>query len=117
MTTKVLTLQEATRATLLCPTLTEGKLRYDFGDASGLTPKHMMYSLGAGFVPPPHAGGLRYHGIAPLVSYLVKLGLSTSAATDSWVWRHTKTVEVPVKRQPLRALPLPLDLKQFLLYS
>ncbi|OPX32403.1 MAG: TrpB-like pyridoxal-phosphate dependent enzyme [Gemmatimonadaceae bacterium 4484_173] len=60
----------------VCPTLTEGKLKYDFGDASGLTPKYMMYSLGAGFVPPPiHAGGLRYHGMAPLVSHLVKLGL------------------------------------------
>ncbi|MCK5132777.1 MAG: TrpB-like pyridoxal phosphate-dependent enzyme [Candidatus Sabulitectum sp.] len=59
-----------------CPTLTEGKLRYDFGDASGLTPKYMMYTLGAGFIPPPiHAGGLRYHGMAPLVSHLVKLGI------------------------------------------
>ncbi len=60
----------------VCPTLTEGKLKYDFGDASGLTPKYMMYTLGAGFVPPPiHAGGLRYHGMAPLVSHLVKLGM------------------------------------------
>jgi len=60
----------------VCPTLTRGKLRYDYGDASGLTPKYMMYTLGAGFVPPPiHAGGLRYHGMSPLVSHLVKLGL------------------------------------------
>jgi tryptophan synthase beta chain len=64
-----------------CPTLTRGKLMYDHGDASGLTPKYMMYSLGAGFVPPPiHAGGLRYHGMSPLVSHLVKLGLVTPVA-------------------------------------
>ncbi len=65
----------------VCPTLTEGKLRYDFGDASGLTPRYMMYTLGAGFVPPPiHAGGLRYHGMAPLVSHLVKLGMVNPVA-------------------------------------
>lgn len=64
-----------------CPTLTRGKLMYDHGDASGLTPKYMMYSLGAGFVPPPiHAGGLRYHGMAPLVSHLVKLGMVSPVA-------------------------------------
>ncbi len=67
----------------VCPTLTEGKLKYDFGDASGLTPKYMMYTLGAGFVPPPiHAGGLRYHGMAPLVSHLVKLGLVNPVAYE-----------------------------------
>lgn len=65
----------------VCPTLTEGKLKYDFGDSSGLTPKYMMYTLGSGFVPPPiHAGGLRYHGMAPLVSHVVKLGLANPIA-------------------------------------
>ena len=65
----------------VCPTLTKGKLMYDFGDASGLTRRYMMYTLGAGFVPPPiHAGGLRYHGMAPLVSHLVKLGLINPVA-------------------------------------
>jgi len=68
---------------VVCPTLTEGKLRYDYGDASGLTPKYMMYTLGAGFVPPPiHAGGLRYHGMAPLVSHLVKLGMVDPIALE-----------------------------------
>jgi tryptophan synthase beta chain len=58
-----------------CPTLTQGVYGYDFGDASGLTPLLPMHTLGHGFVPPPvHAGGLRYHGMAPLVSALVKAG-------------------------------------------
>lgn len=58
-----------------CPTLTQGVYGYDFGDASGLTPLLPMYTLGHGFVPPPvHAGGLRYHGMAPLVSALVQAG-------------------------------------------
>ena len=59
-----------------CPTLTGGDLRYDHGDSVGLTPLLYMYSLGMDFVPPPiHAGGLRYHGMAPLVSHLVRSGL------------------------------------------
>ncbi len=58
-----------------CPTLTQGVYGYDFGDASGLTPLLPMHTLGHGFVPPPvHAGGLRYHGMAPLVSALVQAG-------------------------------------------
>lgn len=56
-----------------CPTLTKGKFRYDFGDNAGMTPLLPMHSLGADFIPPPiHAGGLRYHGMAPLVSHLAK---------------------------------------------
>ncbi len=51
-----------------CPTLTKGEFRYDYGDTVGLTPLIKMYTLGADFIPPPiHAGGLRYHGDAPLV--------------------------------------------------
>jgi tryptophan synthase beta chain len=58
-----------------CPTLTRGIYAYDFGDMVGLTPLVKMYTLGHGFVPPPiHAGGLRYHGDAPLVCQLVKSG-------------------------------------------
>ncbi len=50
-----------------CPTLTRGVYRYDFGDTMGMTPLMPMYTLGHDFVPPPmHAGGLRYHGDAPL---------------------------------------------------
>jgi len=60
----------------VCPTLTEGNLKYDHGDSVGLTPLLYMYTLGMDFVPPPiHAGGLRYHGMAPLVSHLAKKGI------------------------------------------
>jgi tryptophan synthase beta chain len=59
-----------------CPSLTRGHYAYDFGDTGQMTPLVKMHTLGAGFIPPPnHAGGLRYHGMAPLVSHVVKLGL------------------------------------------
>jgi tryptophan synthase beta chain len=54
-----------------CPTLTQGEYRYDFGDTAGMTPLIKMYTLGHDFVPPAiHTGGLRYHGMAPLVALL-----------------------------------------------
>jgi tryptophan synthase beta chain len=56
-----------------CPTLTMGKLAYDYGDVAATTPLLYMYTLGHGFVPPGiHAGGLRYHGMAPMVSAMVR---------------------------------------------
>jgi len=56
-----------------CPTLTRGKLAYDFGDTAGYTPLLKMYTLGHNFMPPAiHAGGLRYHGMAPTISNLLK---------------------------------------------
>ncbi|MGQ9659133.1 MAG: TrpB-like pyridoxal phosphate-dependent enzyme [Thermochromatium sp.] len=59
-----------------CPTLTKGLFAYDFGDTARLTPLCKMFTLGADFVPPGfHAGGLRYHGMAPQVSHLAALGL------------------------------------------
>ncbi|MBD0301046.1 MAG: TrpB-like pyridoxal phosphate-dependent enzyme, partial [Tolypothrix sp. T3-bin4] len=59
-----------------CPTLTKGKYTYDFGDTSHLTPLVKMHTLGSSFVPQGfHAGGLRYHGMAPLLSHVVDLGL------------------------------------------
>jgi tryptophan synthase beta chain len=59
-----------------CPSLTRGEHRYDHGDGVGLTPLLHMHTLGMDFVPPSiHAGGLRYHGMAPLVSHLVRLGI------------------------------------------
>lgn len=59
-----------------CPTLTRAPYRYDFGDTAGMTPLLMMHTLGHTFVPPGiHAGGLRYHGMAPLVSLLVEQGV------------------------------------------
>jgi tryptophan synthase beta chain len=58
-----------------CPTLTEGSFEYDFGDTVGLTPLLKMYTLGHEFVPPSiHAGGLRYHGDAPIICSLVRHG-------------------------------------------
>ncbi len=59
-----------------CPTLTRGHFAYDFGDLAGLTPLLKMHTLGSKFVPPGiHAGGLRYHGMSPIVSALVRDGL------------------------------------------
>jgi tryptophan synthase beta chain len=56
-----------------CPTLTRGLFAYDFGDTSKLTPLVPMHTLGHDFIPEPiHAGGLRYHGVAPLISQLVR---------------------------------------------
>jgi tryptophan synthase beta chain len=64
-----------------CPTLTKGPYAYDFGDVAGLTPLLKMYTLGHGFIPPPvHAGGLRYHGMAPIVCHLLSLGLIEARA-------------------------------------
>ncbi len=64
-----------------CPTLTAGELRYDFGDTARTTPLMWMYTLGHDFMPPKiHAGGLRYHGMAPTVSHLYHLGLIEAVA-------------------------------------
>jgi tryptophan synthase beta chain len=62
-----------------CPTLTRGKFAYDFGDTGHLTPLVKMHTLGSTFIPPGfHSGGLRYHGMAPLVSHVQDLGLIES---------------------------------------
>ncbi len=59
-----------------CPTLTRGKYAYDFGDTAHLTPLVKMHTLGSAFIPPAfHAGGLRYHGMAPMISHIYELGL------------------------------------------
>ncbi len=64
-----------------CPTLTKGVYAYDFGDAIGMTPLMKMHTLGHDFVPDPiHAGGLRYHGMAPLISHVYELGLLEAEA-------------------------------------
>ncbi|MCD6452675.1 MAG: TrpB-like pyridoxal phosphate-dependent enzyme [Dehalococcoidales bacterium] len=64
-----------------CPTLTKGPYAYDFGDSAGLTPLMKMYTLGHDFIPPPvHAGGLRYHGMAPIICHLYNLGLVEARA-------------------------------------
>ena len=64
-----------------CPTLTRGKYAYDFGDTAHLTPLVKMHTLGSTFIPPGfHAGGLRYHGMSPLVSHAKELGLIEARA-------------------------------------
>jgi tryptophan synthase beta chain len=64
-----------------CPTLTSGRFEYDFGDTAGMTPLLAMYTLGHDFVPPTiHAGGLRYHGDAPIISNLVQAGRMEAVA-------------------------------------
>lgn len=64
-----------------CPSLTKGRYAYDFGDTGHLTPLTKMHTLGSTFIPPGfHAGGLRYHGMAPLVSHIKELGLIEATA-------------------------------------
>lgn len=72
-----------------CPTMTHGPFAYDYGDTAKLTPLLKMYTLGHSFIPPGiHAGGLRYHGCAPLVSLLVNKGLVTPfAVTQTEIFR------------------------------
>jgi tryptophan synthase beta chain len=64
-----------------CPSLTRGVYAYDFGDTAGMTPLMKMHTLGHEFIPDPiHAGGLRYHGMAPLISHVYELGLMEAEA-------------------------------------
>ena len=64
-----------------CPSLTRGRYAYDFGDTAGFTPLLKMHTLGHDFVPDPiHAGGLRYHGMSPLLSHIYELGLIEAVA-------------------------------------
>jgi len=75
-----------------CPTLTAGRFEYDFGDTAGFTPLLPMYTLGHDFVPPSiHAGGLRYHGDAPIISALVRSGRMEAVA-----YPQSKTFEAAV---------------------
>ena len=77
---------------LACPSLSKGVYAYDFGDAGKLIPLAKMYTLGHGFIPPSvHAGGLRYHGAAPIVSLLNHLGLIRAEAL-----RQKETFEAAV---------------------
>jgi tryptophan synthase beta chain len=76
-----------------CPTLTRGTYSYDYGDTAGLTPLMPMYTLGHDFVPPPvHAGGLRYHGDAPMVCGLVRAGVVEARA-----YRQRETFEAALR--------------------
>jgi len=76
-----------------CPTMTRGPFAYDFGDTAKTTPLLAMYTLGHDFVPAPiHAGGLRYHGMAPIISHLVKEKIIEARAYD-----QLETFEAGVK--------------------
>jgi tryptophan synthase beta chain len=76
-----------------CPTLTRGVYAYDYGDTAGLTPLMPMFTLGHDFVPPPvHAGGLRYHGDAPMLCGLVKAG-----AVEARAYKQNETFEAAVR--------------------
>ena len=76
-----------------CPSLTRGRYAYDFGDTAGLTPLTKMHTLGSTFMPPGfHAGGLRYHGMAPLVSHIKELGL-----IDAVAYRQTEVFAAGVQ--------------------
>jgi tryptophan synthase beta chain len=64
-----------------CPSFTRGRYAYDFGDTAGMTPLLKMHTLGHDFIPDPiHAGGLRYHGMSPLLSHIYELGLIEAVA-------------------------------------
>jgi tryptophan synthase beta chain len=64
-----------------CPTMTKGPFAYDYGDNAKMAPIVKMYTLGHGYMPPPiHAGGLRYHGMAPIISHLLDLGFVEARA-------------------------------------
>ncbi len=66
-----------------CPSLTRGTYAYDYGDTAGLTPLLKMHTLGHDFIPDPiHAGGLRYHGMSPLLSHIYELGLIEAVAKN-----------------------------------
>ena len=76
-----------------CPSMTRGKYAYDFGDTSHLTPLVKMHTLGSTFIPPGfHAGGLRYHGMSPLVSHIKELGL-----IDAKAYHQTRCFEAAVQ--------------------
>jgi len=96
-----------------CPTLTAGRFDYDFGDTAGTTPLLAMYTLGHDFIPPPiHAGGLRYHGDAPLISNLVKAGRMEAMAYPQGKvfeaavqWARTEgTIPAPETAHAVRAV-------------
>ena len=77
----------------VCPSITRGELSYDFGDTAMMTPLLWMYTLGHDFIPPQiHAGGLRYHGMAPTISHLCNLGL-----IDAVAYEQTKVFEAAMQ--------------------
>ncbi|MEI6374930.1 MAG: TrpB-like pyridoxal phosphate-dependent enzyme [Actinomycetes bacterium] len=95
-----------------CPSLTRGVYAYDFGDTAGMTPLMKMHTLGHDFVPDPiHAGGLRYHGMAPLISHIYELGLMEAEAVPqtecfSAAVKFARTEGIVPAPEPTHALAL-----------
>ena len=93
-----------------CPTVTKGPYAWDYGDVAGMAPIAKMYTLGHSFVPPPvHAGGLRYHGMAPIVSHCQKLGLiETRAVAQLAVFQSARrSSPAPRASSPRPSRPTP----------
>jgi tryptophan synthase beta chain len=98
-----------------CPSLTKGVYAYDFGDTAGMTPLMKMHTLGHDFIPDPiHAGGLRYHGMSPLLSHVYELGLIEAVAKtqrecfDAGV-RFARTEGIVPAPEPTHALAACID--------
>ncbi len=95
-----------------CPSLTRGVYAYDFGDTAGMTPLMKMHTLGHDFIPDPiHAGGLRYHGMAPLISHVYELGLMSARAVPqtecfSAAVQFARTEGIVPAPEPTHALAL-----------
>jgi len=98
-----------------CPTLTKGPYTWDFGDEAGLAPIILMYTLGHTFVPPDvHAGGLRYHGMSPIICHLYKLGLIEAQAVHQVATfeagvRFARTEGIITAPEPAHAVKVVID--------
>ncbi|OGP83264.1 MAG: TrpB-like pyridoxal-phosphate dependent enzyme [Deltaproteobacteria bacterium RBG_16_54_11] len=98
-----------------CPTMTRGVYAYDFGDTAGMAPIAMMHTLGHSFVPAPiHAGGLRYHGMAPIISKLYDLGLIEAVAVHQTAVfeagvKFARTEGIIAGPEPCHALKVAID--------
>ena len=95
-----------------CPSFTRGRYTYDYGDTAGFTPLMKMHTLGHDFVPDPiHAGGLRYHGMSPLLSHMYELGIFTAVAKPQSecfaagvLFARTEGI-IPAPNPPMRSRP------------
>jgi tryptophan synthase beta chain len=98
-----------------CPTMTRGIYAYDFGDTAGMAPIAKMHTLGHSFVPAPiHAGGLRYHGMAPIISKLYDLGLIEAVAVHQTAIfeagvKFARTEGIIAGPEPCHALKVAID--------
>ena len=98
-----------------CPTVTKGPYAWDYGDVAGMAPIALMYTLGHSFVPPPvHAGGLRYHGMAPIICHLVKLGIVEAQAvyqvpTFEAAVKFARTEGILPAPEPAHAIKVVID--------